>query len=341
MPLGLAALRARVENALAAQGVRVQRGRLLQEAAGRGGTHVVPQDPVALSSRVQRDFLQEDASSAALSGIPATHDCGALPAQAQPGRVQQDALSAAVGGITARPHDHVAPLSGAHGDWSRTELTAPKGLRGFWGVMVCVLCWVGCGDERAPWSGFPLFPPDAGGFELSPEVASGLLAAQAAFARELAGGALDAGVVSSSATNPNGPARNMAGAAAPRPSRPSAPEDDGKAGRASPPIAAPSEAPRSDANAGAPSMSAGTPSSDAGASDSGSRAPIAAADAGVTSIDAGADAAAANAGAEAPQPSDVPAMTTTDAGVPATQDASEPSAPIDAGSPITDADSGM
>lgn len=74
---------------------------------------------------------------------------------------------------------------------------------------LAALFLLGCGDERPPWSGFPIFPPDAGAFELSPELASGLLAAQQAFARQIAGdqaaagaGAIDPGAANNSAGAP-------------------------------------------------------------------------------------------------------------------------------------------
>ena len=44
---------------------------------------------------------------------------------------------------------------------------------------------IACGDERSPWSGFPLFPPD-GGPELAPELQSSLRAAEIAFVTQLA-----------------------------------------------------------------------------------------------------------------------------------------------------------
>jgi hypothetical protein len=102
---------------------------------------------------------------------------------------------------------------------------------------VCAQIMLGCGDERPPWSGFPIFP-DAGGFELSPELASGLLAAQAAFARQIAEqGAPDAGHVSSGTTGPIVAGRATAGSEAPKP----------------PP---PNENPRGEAESDEPSMAA-------------------------------------------------------------------------------------
>jgi hypothetical protein len=45
-----------------------------------------------------------------------------------------------------------------------------------------------CGKERPPWTGFPLLPPDASTFELSPQLASSFAAAEAAFVAQLAAG---------------------------------------------------------------------------------------------------------------------------------------------------------
>lgn len=69
----------------------------------------------------------------------------------------------------------------------------------FGAATLCVFTALGCGDERPPWTGFDLFPPDAGGFDLPPELESSLRAAQAAFFAQLAA---EQGIVSTEATAP-------------------------------------------------------------------------------------------------------------------------------------------
>jgi len=101
---------------------------------------------------------------------------------------------------------------------------------------VCAQIMLGCGDERPPWSGFPIFP-DAGDFELSPELASGLLAAQAAFARQIAEQAApDAGQVSSGTTGPFVAGRATAGSEAPKPPLPTDSDKDHEPSMAADPV---------------------------------------------------------------------------------------------------------
>lgn len=182
-------------------------------------------------------------------------------------------------------------------------------------VLLCVLFVFGCGDERPPWSGFPIFPPDAGGLEIPPDIASSLLAAQAAFAKQLAveQGLVDAGSVSSSATSPAAPMRATAGAPAPRMTR----RDDDK-DEEEPTSGSAKDAGKAGSEAPPPAAGAASAMTNASAANAGAGSPVTIADAGVTTTqtDAG------------------------DAGAPMIPAPAMPTTQIDASIPTTSADSG-
>jgi len=216
--------------------------------------------------------------------------------------------------------------SAAHGGGTRLIATT-----------VCALLLLACGDERPPWSGFPIVLPDAGRFELSPDLASSLLAAQAALAKQLADqGSQDAGSASMGATSPMGARRGAAGAAAPRP--PSADDDEKESAAPDRPEMTPDSMNPVDAGAAADSGMQRRPemrSSNGGAEvpglDAGARMPTAGGGP-TTTPDAGPALPAAGGGAP---------ISTLDAGMPlpAAGDVA-PVPAVDAGVPISDADGG-
>src|ERR1700712_483647 len=80
----------------------------------------------------------------------------------------------------------------AQNDRERQQLRALAAIggAGVWlsAAVVLLLTAAACGAERPPWTGFELFPPDAGGIELSPPLEASLQAAEAAFLAQLAAG---------------------------------------------------------------------------------------------------------------------------------------------------------
>lgn len=227
---------------------------------------------------------------------------------------------------------------------------------------MCALLVLGCGDERAPWSGFPIFPPDAGGFELSPNVASGLLAAQAAFARQIAEqGAPDAGHAATGATNPVGIRRASAGAAAPKPQSDDNDRNDERddAEADAPDMNAdsgPAAKPDDSGESAMPDRGASMAPVDAGAAaegdmtmqqpvaepavDSGVVTPVDVADAGAVMPSPGSEQQE-DAGVPMPAAGSLAPTPSADAGMP--EPAAGTAAPpptLDAGAPTTDADGG-
>ena len=206
-------------------------------------------------------------------------------------------------------------------------------------LALCAPTMLGCGDERPPWSGFPIFPSDAGGFELSPELASGLLAAQAAFVQQLAQqGASDAGQAASGTTDPAAVGRASAGNAAPAAPKPASREDDEPKAPGTPSM-------RADAATATKDMSAPTTPHEDASLDAGAAA------SGGASAPRDADSAAS--GATTPLEVDAgTALPTADAGMllPAAGSTSQPAADaagstsppaVDAGMSVPAADSGM
>ena len=189
---------------------------------------------------------------------------------------------------------------------------------------VCALIMLACGDERPPWSGFPIVLPDAGGFEISPDLASSLLAAQAAFAKQLAEqGAPDAGAASMGATSPMGARRAAAGAAAPKPPSSKA-ENEPETDSMSPVDAGavvesgmsrPSEMHSADGGAEMPARDAAARMPNAS---SGPSAPSSTPDAGPTTPAAGGGAPTptVDAGTQPPAAGDVAPVPAVDAGIP-------------------------
>jgi hypothetical protein len=141
---------------------------------------------------------------------------------------------------------------------------------------------IACGEERSPWSGFPLFPEDAGP-ALSPELESSLRAAQIAFVTQLAAEqAKAAGATAASEPSPGNadagsvPPQRMAAEMAGRPGngaksdeprkRENAPDAAMMAGRAAPDMhnepPPPPPPPSPDTHNEPPPMQPSAPSSD-------------------------------------------------------------------------------
>jgi hypothetical protein len=215
---------------------------------------------------------------------------------------------------------------------------------------VCAQIMLGCGDERPPWSGFPIFP-DAGGFELSPELASGLLAAQAAFARQLAEQAApDAGQVSSGTTGPVTAGRATAGSEAPKAPPPPNDNDRDQAESDKPSMAADPAPPAKPADTRRSTMPRERAPADAGIAADGAATPqLPAADGGMpmpsdtTPVADSGTPSTPSAGSAPPPPPDAgqPQPPTPDAGTPPSSAGSgAPATTEDAGTPTTDADGG-
>jgi len=227
--------------------------------------------------------------------------------------------------LTARARHAMArrrPIRAVRGRFLPLQAFAAHGGTRLFAATMCALIMLACGDERPPWSGFPIFPADAGAFELSPELASGLLAAQAAFAKQLAEqGTQDAGPAPPSSTNPEGGSRTTAGAPASKPK----PRKDDEAEREMPHMA-------DDAASGPP------PGSEAAVEP-------AAADGGIPlrSEDAGAGLSQRDAGVVMPTAGDGQPMPAAGSGGSTTPPAAGEAAPTpdtDAGVSPADADGG-
>lgn len=237
---------------------------------------------------------------------------------------------------------------------------------------VVLLTAVACGDERPPWVGFELFPPDAGGIELSPQLEASLQAAQAAFFAQLAAGqgAAGAGTAGASADDagagasdehPPPRAAETSGSAGQRadadePDKPAMPDANpamnpapaGEAGAGGGPRR---RFPRATADAGAgmntntggaraptePPWRPQAPADTGGQAGSDPPTQPAELDAGV-SMRGGTDG---QAGSGSPQPpAEIDAGVSMTAGTAGNAGSSAPEGPLDAGPPLPDADGG-